>query len=72
MDRYRREYLTMSQHDFERAHDILDRYYNRGDIENISVENNVRDFTVTIGLECSTDDLLALKEEFKENGIIVE
>lgn len=70
MDRYYRYYLTIGQEDYERAYNILEHYYYRGDVEHISVETKAHDRTVMIGLECSTDDLLSLKNDFKENGIV--
>lgn len=71
MDRYRRHYLTISREDYERADTILEGYYQRGDIWNVSIETDGVNLAVTIGLECSTDDLLSLKNEFQENGIVV-
>lgn len=71
MDRYRRYYLTINREDHERANTILEEYYYRGDIENITIETDITRMTVTVGLECSTDDLLALQEALKKNGIVI-
>lgn len=71
MDGYCRHYLTINREDYERANAILEEYYYRGDIENITTETDVAHHTVLVGLACSTDDLTSLKNEFQKNGIIV-
>ena len=63
MDRYRKRYLAVDRQDFDQAQEILDKYYDRGDIENVSVEFDRSCPLVLIGLECSTDDYLLIAKE---------
>lgn len=71
MCKFRRHYFTVSREDYEQVDTILEEYYCRGDIENIGIETDIVNCSVTIGLECSTDDLEALKGTLKQKGIIV-
>lgn len=71
MDGYRRHYLTINREDYERANTILEEYYYRGDIENITIETDIVRCTVKVGLQCSTDDLTSLENEFQKIGITV-
>jgi hypothetical protein len=63
MDGYRKRYLAISRKDFDQAEPILDKFYNRGDIDRITVEFRAKCDPVLIGLECSTDDYLLIAEE---------
>ena len=71
MDGYSKRYMAVGREDFDRASDILDKFYCRGDIDSITVEFKAKSDPVLIGLECSTDDLLDIQMEMKANGIIV-
>ena len=71
MDGYRKKYMAVSREDFGRAEPILDEFYNRGDIDRITVEFRAKCDPVLIGLECSTDDLQDIKKAIREAGISV-
>lgn len=71
MDGYRKSYMAVSRKDYDQAEVILDKFYNRGDIDRISVEFRSKCDPVLIGLECSTDDLLDIQKEMREKGIVV-
>lgn len=63
MGKYRKLYLTVNKEDYEKAHDILEKFYNRGDIDSITIECQAKSEHVLIGVECSTDDYLLLAKE---------
>ena len=69
MCRQRMYCITVPAEQFDSAHDIIDKYYDRGDIERISVGNSVIDHTYQIWMECATDDFESLKKELKDNQI---
>ena len=71
MDGYRKKYIAVSREDFGRAEPILDKFYDRGDIDSITVEYRAKCDPVLIGLECSTDDLIDIQIEMRKVGIIV-
>lgn len=63
MGRYRKRYLAVDRKDYDRAHEILDDFYRRGDVDSLSVEFSRSCPLVLIGLECSTDDYLLIAKE---------
>lgn len=71
MDGYRKKYIAVSREDFDRAEPILDKFYNRGDVDRITVEFRAKCDPVLIGLECSTDDLIDIQTEMRTQGIVV-
>lgn len=71
MDGYRKKYMAIKKEDWDKAEPILDKFYNRGDIDRITVEFRAKSDPVLIGLECSTDDLLDIQKEMRENNIFV-
>ena len=64
MDRYRRRYMVIDRKDIERAREVLTKYYDRGDIDRITIEMNYKCEQILIGLECSTDDYMTIAKEF--------
>lgn len=71
MDGYRKRYIAINREDYDRAEAILDKFYNRGDIDRITVEYRPKCDPVLIGLECSTDDLIDIQTEMRAKGIVV-
>ena len=71
MDGYRKKYIAVSREDYDLAEVVLDEFYNRGDIDRITVEYRPKSDPVLIGLECSTDDLIDIQTEMRAKGIVV-
>lgn len=71
MGKFIKRYIAVSRKEYEEAHNILEQFYNRGDIDRITVEFRAKSDPVLIGLECSTDDLLAIQKEMRISGIVV-
>ena len=63
MGKYCKRYLTVDKSDYDHANDILTKFYDRGDIDSITVESQVRGRYVLIGIECSSDDYLLIAKE---------
>lgn len=69
MCRQRMYNITVTAEQFDSAHEIIDGFYERGDIERISVNQDVIDQTYQIWLECSTDDFESITQKLKDNQI---
>lgn len=65
MGKYYKRYLTVEKKDYDHAHDILTKFYDRGDVDAITVTDNPGDKCVLIGVECSSDDYLLIIEELE-------
>ena len=63
MGKYRKYYLVVNQEAFPRADEVLEKFYNRGDLDDATVERWGKDGEVLLGLECSSDDYLLIAEE---------
>lgn len=61
--------ITVPAEQFESAHEIIDRYYEQGCFERISVNHDVIDQTYQIWMECGTDDYESIKKELRDNKI---
>lgn len=61
--------ITIQAEQFDSASEIIDRFYERGDIDRISFSHTAIDQTYQVWVECSTDDLEALKKELQDNQI---
>lgn len=71
MSKNRKYCLSISGDDYNDAEAIIVRFYNRGDLDSVSVEHFAKDCKANVWVQCSTDDLEALKNELRENGIAV-
>ena len=69
MCRQRMYNITVPDEQFDSTHEIIDKFYERGDIERISVNHDVIDQTHQIWLECSTDDFEDIKKELRDKQI---
>ena len=69
MCRQRMFSITITAEQFDSAHEIIDRYYDQGRIERISVGNDVIDHTYQVWMECGTDDFEDIKKELRDNKI---
>ena len=67
MGKYHKRYLSVTKEEYERAHDILDKFYDRGDIDSITVTVRAKDEDILIGLTCSTDDYSSIAKELGIN-----
>lgn len=63
MGRYCKRYLAVSREEYDRVHDILTKFFDRGDIDYITVEFRGHGDPILIGLENSTDDYSAIAKE---------
>lgn len=69
MPRQRMFNITVTAEQFESAHEIIDRYYEQGVFERISVNHDAVDQTYQVWMECSTDDFEDIKKELQDNQI---
>lgn len=63
MGKYYKRYLTVDKNDYDHANDILTKFYDRGDIDSVTVESQACGQHILIGVECSTDDYLLIAKE---------
>ena len=69
MCRQRMYNITVPAEQFDSAHEIIDRYYQEGCFERISVNHDAVDQTYQIWMECSTDDFESIKQKLQDNQI---
>lgn len=69
MCRQRMYNITVPAEQFESAHEIIDKYYEKGCFERISVNHYVIDQTYQIWMGCSTDDFEEIKQKLQDNKI---
>lgn len=69
MCRQRMYTITVQSEQFDATHNIIERYYDRGCFERISVNQIAVDQTYQIWMECDTDDFESIKKELQDNQI---
>lgn len=69
MCRQRMFNITVPAEQFDSVHNIIDEFYERGEIERISVNHDAVDQTYQIWMECSTDDYESIKQKLQDNEI---
>ena len=69
MCRQRMYNITVPAEQFDSAHEVINKFDERGDIERISVNHDAIDQTYQIWLECSTDDFEDIKKELRDKQI---
>ena len=61
--------ITVPAEQFDSAHEIIDKFYERGDIERISVNHDAMKQTYHIWMECSTEDFESIKKQLQDKQI---
>ena len=71
MGRFRKYSLAISECDQEIVDEILERYYEQGDIDSVTVESSYDSgkLLIRLWLECSEDDFIAIRNEMTERGV---
>lgn len=69
MPRQRMFNITVTAEQFDSTHEIIDRYYEQGCFERISVNHDAVDQTYQVWMECSTDDFEDIKKKLQDNQI---
>ena len=68
---YQKYVLAINKDEYDLANEVFTQFYERHDIDSITVEDHYFDgrWIVDVWVQCSTDDLMALKAELANRGI---
>lgn len=69
MCKNRKYCVTIKAEEYEAAYLIIELYYDRGDLDSVSVNYQSTDHTYQVWLQCTTDDLEIIKQELRDNNI---
>jgi hypothetical protein len=63
----RRYWVTIHRGDYAKADPIMSKMYEEGDIDSIWEEWSGNE--ISLGVQCTSDDLMIMQKRFEENGI---
>lgn len=69
--KYRKRYFSINRKDFDIAEPILDWYYTHSDWDELTVEDQVCDDKILIGVRCDSDDFEAVQKKLQDAGVTV-